>query len=263
MNIINNITQAQTSKKTEEHYELCIQHFTLFHVLNNIMYQEFLKTTDIMEEQNLVRFQAKKSMNRCLALYAKYTDFMSDHLPAEKWYLDQDYARIAYEEIEMKINHLYVAVYNLLVRKGIPRVKVLSRSLCVVYMLKVISSTWYLYFKTYETMSGIDFSRQFAYANMDAFAKEYEKMHYELFSVSTQDIYVMDDPACRAAITALRNHIKDEDYFDKAAYKAIQLNPQISADYEEAIAKIEREKQQAEADVIAEQLSKKFNVKRT
>lgn len=263
MNIIHNILKAHESERTQEIYERCIAHFNIFHVLNYMMYEEYLKTYDLIEEQHLNRFMVKKGLKKCNAIFDRYTTFMTDHLPKDKWYLNQDYARIAYEEMEPKFTFLYVAACNLLNKKKAVYPQIMSHSICVLFLLEIIEGTWELFFKSYYEASGVNYSKEFEYASMGEFYREYVKVHNELFKASKESIYLMDDPACKNAIMALKNHINNQGSFDDAALRAINLNPKACEDYKEAVAEFEREEEEKNNEDIAEILSQKFKVKKS
>lgn len=262
--------QSVLSEKTAQAFEQCLQHFNLFHILNYAMYEEYLKVSDMVDEMGLRKFQVKRRMKACEKQYEKYTDFLHSHQSKETWYLMQDYGRLFYESIEPKITFLYVAVDNLLNRLGFKRAQLLSRSMCVVYMLDIIHNTWELFFETYRQLSGLDFSTEFSYADMSVFKKNYEEVHMALTSpnfhlidkLPNKALYIIEDPACKNAVTALRNAIDDTDAIDRAAYQAIMYSDSIRKEYEEDLARIKEEKRKAEVGDIEQVLSQKFKVTR-
>ena len=224
------------------------------------MYCEFLKLTDIIDEQGLNRFRIKRSRRQCERIYDAYTSHVYRLIPRDRWYLNQDYTRLSYEATEQKIDFLYYAAFNLLSRHHIARTQALARSICVHYLLEVIADTWKLYFRTYKELYGIDFSREFAYADMTAFAHAFRQLHAELFSVSREDIYILDDQACKAAVTALRNHLDNEDIFDDAALRAMKLNPEVYRQYQSDIKAIEKQRDEVQAELNTAILEQKYKV---
>ena len=262
--------QSVLSEKSAQAFEQCVQHFNLFHVLNYAMYEEYLKVSDMVDEMGLRKFQVKKRFKVCDAEYERYTDIVHGHQSKETWYLLQDYGRLFYDNIEPKITFLYVAVDNLLNKLHFQRAQLLSRSMCVVYMLDIIHNTWELFFETYRKLSGLDFSSEFQYANMDEFRRNYEEAHMALTSpnfhlldkLPNKALYIIDDPACKNAVTALRNAIDDTEAIDQAAYQAIMFNESIKNEYEEDMKRIKEEKQKEETGNIEEILSQKYKVSR-
>lgn len=262
--------QSALSDKAAAAFEQCLQHFNLFHVLNYAMYEEYLKVSDMVDELGLRKFQVKKRMKACDQEYNRYTDIVHAHQSKETWYLMQDYGRLFYESIEPKITFLYVAVDNLLNKLHFSRAQLLSRSMCVVYLLDIISNTWSLFFETYRKLSGLDFSSEFQYASMAEFRRNYEEAHMALTSpnfhlldhLPGKALYIIDDPACKNAVTALRNAIDDTDAIDRAAYQAIMYSDTIRKEYEEDMKRIKEEKQKEEMGNIEELLSQKYKVSR-
>ena len=259
---------AFTSEHSQQALQMCCEHFNLFHVLNYAMYEEYLKVSDIVDEMNLRRFDVKRRMKMCDAEYEKYTDFYFTHQSQETWYLLQDYGREFYKMLEPKLTYLYVAVYNLITRLGFKRVPLLARSICVVYMLNVIHDTWIAFFKTYKEYSGIDFSNKFSMADMNEFKRNYEVLHMSLTSPNNhildklpgKALYVVNDPACQRAMTAIKNTIDNADAMDKAAYQAIQYNKTIKSQYEKDLRKIEEQKADEEKKTLTDMLKEKYKV---
>jgi hypothetical protein len=262
--------QSILSEKSAKAFEQCMQHFNLFHILNYAMYEEYLKVSDMIDDMGWRRHQIKKHMAACEEIYSAYTDFYHTHQSTETWYLMQDYGRLFYEKLEPKIMFLYVAVDNLLLKLGFKNHQLESRSICVEYMLIIIEDTWREFFRTYKELSGLDFSSEFKQADMAEFARHYKEIHdninkpnYKIIaSLPNQSLYVINEPSCKAAMTAIRNFINEEDNMDKAAYQAIQYSDKIKEQYEADMAKMKEEKQKEELGDVAELLSQKYKVTR-
>lgn len=260
--------QAILSEKTAQAFEQCMAHFNLFHVLNYAMYEEYLKVSDMIDEMGLRKFQIKRSMKECERIYNAYTDFYHDNQSMETWYLMQDYGRIFYNELEQKIDFLYYAVDKLLMKLGFTNHKLEARSICVEDMLIIIEDTWGLFFETYRQLSGMDFSGEFKQADMAEFGRHYRIIHDQitkpnyriLDTLPNKSLYIVDDPECKAAMSAIRNYINNPDTMDEAAYKAIQYNDSIRAAYDADMKRIEEEKQAKEMENIAAVLSTKYKV---
>ena len=260
--------QAILSQKTIDAFEQCMAHFNLFHVLNYAMYEEYLKVSDMIDEMGLRKFKVKKHMKVCEAIYDAYTDFYHDHQSKETWYLMQDYGRLFYQELEPKIMFLFVAVDNLLLKLGFVNHKLEARSICVEDLLIIIEDTWSLFFDTYRQLSGLDFSGEFKQADMREFARNYRVIHDDitkpnykiLDTLPDKSLYVINDPQCKAAMSAIRNFINNPDTMDKAAYKAIQFNETIKKEYEADLKKIEDEKEREKMGDVVGTLSQKYKV---
>lgn len=261
---------AQVTDKMVKAFEQCMQHFNLFHVLNYAMYEEYLKVSDMIDEMGMRKFRIKKHMQKCEAIYDAYTSFYNEHQSTETWYLMQDYGRLFYKELEPKITFLFVAVDNLLLKVGFTNHKLEARSICVEDLLIIIEDTWDIFFETYKQLSGMDFSGEFKQADMREFARNYRVIHDEinkanykiLDTLPNKSLYVVDDPQCRAAMSAIRNYINDPDTMDRAAYQAIQFNEVVKKEYDADLKRIEEERNKKEMDNVAELLATKFNVKR-
>lgn len=261
---------AILTEKSAAAFEQCLAHFNLFHVLNYCMYEEYLKVSDMIDDLGMRKFAIKKHMKACEAVYESYTDFYHTHQSKETWFLMQDYGRLFYEKLEPKIMFLYIAVDNLLLKLGFKNHHLESRSICVEYMLIIIEDTWREFFSTYKKLSGLDFSSEFKQADMAEFARHYKEIHdninkpnYKIIaSLPNQSLYVINDPSCKAAMTAIRNFINEEDNMDQAAYQAIMYSDKIKEQYEEDMARMNAEKQKEETGDIAELLSQKYKVKR-
>ena len=163
---------------------------------------------------------------------------------------------------------LFVAVDNLLLKLGFVNHKLEARSICVEDLLIIIEDTWSLFFDTYRQLSGLDFSGEFKQADMREFARNYRVIHDDitkpnykiLDTLPDKSLYVINDPQCKAAMSAIRNFINNPDTMDKAAYKAIQFNETIKKEYEADLKKIEDEKEREKMGDVVGTLSQKFKV---
>lgn len=261
--LYHSIAEAHTSPATIKAFENCLTHTNIFHILNYMMYEEYIKTADMIDEAGLRRHNIKRAMRECERVYDAYTSYMSDNLVKEKYYLCQDYGRTAYTATEPKLQYLFIAACNLFLKKRMPRARLLAQCVCTAYLLETLHDTWRRFFRTYRDLCGVDFSETFRYANMDEFRRNFKTVYETLFIQSTQDeIRLADDAGCKAAMAALHNHLDDENYLDDAAIKAIRLNPKIYDEYRKEIEQIERNKTRGERDNIADTLAERYKVTR-
>ena len=251
-------------EKCVKAYEKCMAEFTMFHVLNHMMYQEAVKAYDMIEENERVnRHKVKALKKQSIAIWSKYADKLKRELKTDEYYLLMDYCNTAYGKAENRMTHLFVSMANCLAnqKKEHRNRRIIAQCMVVQVMSSIIHDTWNSFFKVYKEHCGLNFEPDFRYADLSPFMVTFQRLTDEL-SIGNPSIDFGKEPSCVAAFRALKNEINREDFFDGAAMTAISYSPTLSKKYAEDMARIEQERASKETDALAAKLGEKFKVTR-
>ena len=94
----------------------------------------------------------------------------------------------------------------------------------------ITTETYKLFFKSYKELCGVDFSKDFAYADMSTCYDKWLLLTEEL-AKRARVIDFNDSLRCRNAWADLKEEIDRTDFFDEAAKGALNLNPHILEKY--------------------------------
>ena len=155
-------------------------------------------------------------------------DIMND----DAWGLLWDYIRVAHNKAEKKTNLLRQACYNYLKSKGvgIEDCKLIAQCEVAAMLWQIVTETHVLFFKTYKNACGVDFSKDFEYANMSICGNKWLLITEEL-GKRAKGINFNDNLRCRHAWKDLKAEIDRTEFFDEAAGEALGLNEGIIEKY--------------------------------
>lgn len=94
----------------------------------------------------------------------------------------------------------------------------------------ITTETYKLFFKSYKQLCGVDFSKDFAYADMKTCRDKWLLITEEL-SKSARGLNFSDNLRSRNAWADLKAEIDRTDFFDEAARGALNVNPRICEKY--------------------------------
>lgn len=211
-------------------YERCSVQFPMIHILNIIANTEVIKVIDIIDERGMRRQMLKKMLNQYEERYDKYMNYINKNLQRDVWPLLVDYARASCDNIEGVTNSMRQACYNYLKKKGVAEAKLLAQCEVGMLMWQIATDTFKVYFERYFEECGIDYSKDFKYADLSECKDRWIRIVNEL-SKGVKGVDFNDDRRCRDAWNDLKDAINTTDFFDKAAAEALRLNPALKAKY--------------------------------
>lgn len=153
---------------------------------------------------------------------------MLKHMNSDAWGLLWDYVRLANDKASNKINLLRQACYNYLKNEC----KLIAQSEVAVLLWLIVVETHTLFFKSYKQLCGVDFSKDFAYADMKTCRDKWFMITEEL-AKGARGLDFNDNLRCRNAWAELKAEIDRTDFFDEAASKALNLNEKILEKYQD------------------------------
>jgi len=207
-------------------YEEAMERFPMIHILIGMAHTETLKAVDMMDDMGLRRHQVKRHLAEYEKRHDTYVAFMHRHMTADAWALIQDYICASCNKAEYRCVMLRQACYNYLKKKGVKNDRLLAQCEVGFLLWNVATETFSLYFDTYKKACGVDFRKEFGYADMSKCQHEWGCVLSELVK-GIGGIDFNDDRRCRDAWEALKAEINNTEFFDAAAGDAIRLNPEI------------------------------------
>ena len=143
--------------------------------------------------------------------------------------LEDEYGvSIPTEELEKLTTVGSVIAY--LKNNGVAECKLIAQSEVAVLLWQIVVETHTLFFKSYKQLCGVDFSKDFAYADMKTCRDKWLLITEEL-SKSARGLNFSDNLRCRNAWADLKAEIDRTEFFDDAAAGALNVNPRIYEKY--------------------------------
>lgn len=213
-------------QEVKEMYEEAVTRFPMVHILIGMAHTETLKAVDMMDDMGLRKHLVKRHLGGYEKRHDDYVSFMHRHMTGDAWALIQDYIRAACTMVEYRCVMLRQACYNYLKKKGVRNDRLLAQCEVGYLLWTVATETFQLYFDTYKDACGVDFRRDFGYADMSKCLHEWGCVLTEL-TKGIGGIDFNDDRRCRDAWDDLKAEIDNRDFFERSAGEAVRLNPAI------------------------------------
>ena len=217
-------------QEVKEYYNEAVDRFSMIHVLIAMAYTEALKAIDVIDDRGMRKQMVKKHLKAYDEKYDGYKDYLRAHLNDDAWALLDDYSRMALNKASYKTNLLRQACYNYLKNNGVKECKLIAQCEVAALLWQIVIETYTLFFKTYKELCGVDFSKDFAYADMTICYDKWVLLTEEL-AKKARGLDFNDSLRCRNAWADLKAEIDRTDFFDEAARGALNLNPHILEKY--------------------------------
>ena len=217
-------------QEVKEYYEEAVDRFSMIHVLIAIAYTESLKAIEVIDDRGMRRQMLKKLLVPYEERYNAYKDHLREHMTDDAWGLLWDYIRVAYNKAEKKANYLRQACYNYLKSKDVKECKLIAQCEVAAMLWQIVTDTYTLFFKSYKDACGVDFSNDFAYADLKICHDKWLLLTEEL-AKGAKGINFNDNLRCRNAWADLKAEIDRTEFFDEAAGEALGLNEGIIEKY--------------------------------
>ena len=217
-------------KEIKEYYNEATDRFSMIHVLIGMAYTEALKAIDVIDDRGMRKQMIKKLLIPYEERYNAYKDHLRKNMTDDAWSLLWDYVRMANNKAEKKANLLRQACYNYLKNNGVAECKLIAQCEVAVLLWQIVVETHALFFKSYKELCGVDFSKDFAYADLKLCRDKWLLITEEL-SKGARGLDFNDNLRCRNAWSDLKEEIDRTDFFDEAASKALNLNEKILERY--------------------------------
>ena len=246
-------------------YDKAMCYFIVVLRVNYLLHQSMITVYDLLERDNLLRFSVKKNHLQAEKMWDEYEGPRRKHTQREVWFTLQDHLRIAEDILRPKIEQVYVAIRDHMIRMGWRDVETKARIEFALLMSKVATYSLRAFIKDFKDDSGIDFTKCFAYADQQMMSKYFVQMVNALGIKTEKDQHGMtdlsgfssnDSQRFKTAWNSFMESVRDNDLMDDAASRAIELNPAIYENYHEVMKNAER----AKMFESVEKLKTKFKV---
>lgn len=248
-----------------DYHERAQVQFIIIHRVNYIMHQAMITVYDLLEKNGSLKFMVKKNHLEAEKVWRAYEEPRRKQMEKEAWYTMQDHLRISYDILSPRLEKVYEAIRDYMIRLGWKNIEVKARIETALLVAKVAKHSFRAFFKEFEESCGCDFSKGFEYADLHLMVKYFSQMSESLGFVMTKDRFGLPDidnfdyDANQRVKWAWQDFIKDlqdNDLMDESALRAINLNPKVAEDYHKLIA----EEEQQQMDKSVDKLSEKFKV---
>lgn len=232
---------AKDSGATAKAWDNCRSNFTIFHILNYIMYTHALNAFDIIEENGMMREKVKHHRNLCDKDWNRYQHFMKSKMADCDWYLLQDYCMAAFDNSEQQSTMMRICFNNFLLKNKCKNADMVSYLAVSMKVAEIFELLWKTYFNVYKKAGGLDFSGDFKYAYLDKFVYSL-KFITNTLSNGNKVVHFADDTACSNAMFVFEDLLTDEDFRDKAAKQALVYSEKYRPLYEKAVSESKESK---------------------
>ena len=247
-------------------YDEAKAQFVIVHQVNYILHNAMLEVYDLLEKERRLSGLTKKKQKDAERVWESYRDTWRGMLDQAAWYVIQDDIDIFAGKLTSRLEEVYVAIRNYMIRLGWRDVELMARAEVCLLLDRVRSNTQKAFFREYYDRYDADFSLCYDWADLAPmtryFAAMLESMGFKLNKDENggydfRGFDIDDSIRVRWAWDDFIRTIRDEDLRDDAAMEALQLNPEAHERYQQAFNEAEHEQMQ----VAVSQLSEKFNVK--
>lgn len=239
--------------------------FIIVRRVNYILHQTMIAVYDLLEDANKLRYTTKMHYLKAESEWTKYEDTRRKQIEKTAWYTLLDHLRITYDFLNPRIEGVYEAIRNYMIRLGWRDIELKGRIEVVFLMHKMAHSTFLAYFKDFKDECGVDFTKIYVDAKMDDMVKHFVAMVKVLGIKVSQDSYGCYDiegfdanknQRVQWAWDDFITDVRDDDIMDEAAKKAIELNPHAQEEYKHVL----EESEQSQIEASVDKLSGKFKV---
>lgn len=258
----------QTFGELYDFYELAQVQFIVIHRVNYLMHKLMIEVYNLLHKEKRLRFMVKKNSQKAEDFWDGYDKPRSQSKSEDAWQTFHDHMRITKDILQPKLDKVYEAIRDYMIRLGWRDIEVKARVELVFLLGKVARHSFRAFFKEFEDASSADFSKCFESSDLQQMVK-YFAMMAESLGIKTEadkfglpDIKGFDCDANVRVKWAWSDFIKDlqdNDLMDESALRAIELNPKTKEDYERQLA----EDAQKQLDDGIDKLSDKFKVTRS
>jgi len=254
-----------TFGELRDFYKLAQVQFIVIHRVNYLMHKLMIEVYNLLYKEKRLRFMVKKNSQKAEDFWDGYDKPRSHSKSEDAWQTFHDHMRITKDILQPKLDKVYEAIRDYMIRLGWRDIEVKARVEIVFLLGKVARHSFRAFFKEFEDASGADFSKCFESSDLQQMVK-YFAMMAESLGIKTEadkfglpGIKGFDCDANVRVEWAWSDFIKDlqdNDLMDESALRAIELNPKTKEDYE----RILEEDAQKELDEGIDKLSEKFKV---
>ncbi len=213
-------------------YEDARRRFTIFHIMNYIMYTEALEAFDMMEAEGLMRQGIKHNRKVCESEWARYQKAIRTVNDDADWYLLQDTCMAAHESVCSDLERLRMTFGNYLMKIKAPRHTLLAQLSVALKFADLILRLWPMYFKAYKNYCGRDLSKEFFYGDMHLFIHHLRNITDKL-TLHCPKIDYSQDVNCNNTMAVLEYKMAEDSFIRDAVRTAMQYSDKYRSQQEE------------------------------
>lgn len=249
--------------------------FIQIHRLNFVAFNVAQAVADRLYEKGLLTKSIKKYWKIAETTYNGYLSAHRSRIDRSTWSTVQDHCRMVYAFVKPYIESLSNSIRDYLIqhRQEIcacgqkDDITMITDIYVVLMFVAALRNTRRNFLSDIYSQKGVDFSNDFSYADIDGVGRNFVWMMRQLGFKFINDkdgdsvpagVDVSQSVRVESAWNRIVDIVTDEDIMDKTALDAINMNPEVKADYEARVAKCE----EMEMDAAIGELGTKFKVNR-
>lgn len=257
----------QTFGELYDFYERAQVQFIVIHRVNYLLHNLMIEVYDLLDKEKRLKFMVKKHKQKAEDVWDGYEKPRQKNTPKEAWFTLQDHLRITKDILHPRLDKVYEAIRDYMIRLGWRDIEVKARVEIVFLLGKVARHSFRAFFKEFEDASGADFSKCFESSDLQQMVKYFAMMAESLGIKTETDKFGLPDIKgfnpipirVKWAWNSFIKDLQDNELMDESALRAIELNPKTKADYERLL----EEDAQKQLDEGIDKLSEKFKVTRS
>lgn len=232
------------------------------HRLNYVSYFIVQDIMDWLDEKKRMNRTSQNYWNKAERCFKDYQTAHKSNLDKGAWNAVQDHMRITFDEVRPFIEPLENAIRDYLIqhRQGIidagqkDDIILLAKTYMALMFCAAVRNTQINFFNGIWDRYGVDFSRHYTYADIGGVGRNFVWMIGTLGVKFTKDndgdyvpagVDVTKSVRVNSEWNIIVNLLTNSEIMDEDALAAINLNPDVKADYEARIAKVEQDEMDA------------------
>lgn len=264
------VADVMTFGQLKNHYDTARTNYIVVHRVNYIAMDSIIMLQDLLGKR--YRFTVKQFGEKCVAEYNKYMAVIRSGTEYSAYCVLQDHLRLTNEALQPKLEAVFIAIRDRMIGLGdnirnhhaIKDIEILARTQICLYMLRIMKYSRTSFFREFDEQTGADFTKCFAYANLQKIEEYFLEM-IRLLGIKTvktdkgdYDLMGFGSESVRVtwAWDEMMKFLRDDEMMDATAKQAIDLNPTVAENYRKEIESVENR----EMEENFEKLQEKFKV---
>ena len=249
-----------------EYYERARINFIVIHRVNFLAHQAMINVYDLLEKEHRLRFAVKKLSKIAEQAWRDYEEPRRRQMPKENWFALQDHFVVVDDMLTPYSEKVYAALRDYMIQRQWSDIEVKARIQLALLLVMCARHSFVGFVQGCRDATGVDFTPCFQAHDMTPMARAFVRM-VEALGIKTQaDQFglhhiegMTESPRITWAWNDYIDALRNDELMDQAALKAFSYNPTVEAQYQEELAKEEREAMDKEL----QQLGEKFKVTRS
>lgn len=229
--------------------------FICIHRVNYSAHETMCAFWDWYEEKRKPSTNARRFWEKCDEEYRRYQVCHKTTLSQSAWCVLDDHLRLVNDEVQIQVERLEPVIANSFIHQKacgavvgqIDDIELLAKASIPLLWSRVIHHSYLNFFEEYVNKCGIDFTYDFRYADLSGMSRNFffmlkqigVQLHNDKDGNKILNFFDVDNSSViEAAWLKVMAVARDENFADKKAIQAINLNDEAKKKYEESIKRL-------------------------